>query len=258
MSASGQPAQVHVTQANSPRDRSRQQSRTASRPPTREPVQSRANGHPDPIESSNAHHAPAGATGREPRFSSKLGREFDQALANPYPIDLQPDIARLDALIAREWEQLVAGPPSPGTDAQRALHAYQEAIATGNAPRAQKAWATYCAIVDREDDTAKATQRLLTLIDLKRRLIETHVKIEKTLSRFVTLDEVGDVLQIIATAMRRAVPDPAVRQRIFDDIQAACKTHDMPCRVPTGEPDAAAASPSDTQSAAYETERNES
>ena len=139
--------------------------------------------------------------------------------------DLRSDVARLSALIEQEWDRLIAG--EPAVSANRALDlltAAEASLSAGAYTTAQKRWARLSAILRQGTDIANTEDRLLHLIEGKRKLVDAYVKTSQT----YTQDEVRAMFGKLAMAVRRRVSDPAVRRQILKDYKAAAAGLDMP------------------------------
>ena len=95
-------------------------------------------------------------------------------------------------------------------------------------PAARTQFARLGEILERGATSATQTDRLLRLMEMKRKLTDTYAKTFRVTSKVFTIEEVGLVLHVLAVAVKARVPDRAVQAQIFADFKATLKQYDVP------------------------------
>ena len=136
-------------------------------------------------------------------------------------------MARVDALIEMEWNQLASGHPEAAwDDARKAFRAFRSALGSGDRRGAQTHLLELGAIIEGGVDQQRAVGRLLRLIEHDRRLVETNSRIVRAGNQTLTVEEVAGVIAAMGAAIRRAVPDPTVRGEIIAEFDKRVKQLD--------------------------------
>ena len=165
---------------------------------------------------------------RSRRTKANTRTAGDAARTDSSP-DLRADLARLSALIELAWERVIAD--QPAVSAKRALDlltATEASLSADDYRTARKRWARLSASLRRGTDITNTEDRLLHLIDRKRRVVDSHLKT----SQICTQDEVAALIGNLGAAVRRRVSDPAVRGQIFKDFDATLRRLDTPADSP--------------------------
>ncbi len=145
-------------------------------------------------------------------------------------------MARLNVMIETEWDRwFPVAPETAGKDAVQTFEALGVALAAGDAAAARKQWVTLGERLRRRTDAAGAQDRLLRLIECKRKLVDTCVKNVNVMSQVCTQEELGTILHALGAAVRRTVLDSTVRGQIFADFEATLQRLEAPWEPPGAE-----------------------
>ena len=175
----------------------------------------------------------------------------------PHPADLETEVACVNLLIAAARDEGVTGrtPATLATDARSTYDAVRVAMRAGDWKTARTRLATLGAILDRGADTIAADNRLLRLLEAKRKLVDTWVKTRSDTKPVLpehvyTLEEISVVIRALCQAIMRAVTDRRVHRQIFNDFKLAMSRLDIPLDVSAPTPPGAPTAPGDTPSIA--------
>ena len=139
----------------------------------------------------------------------------------PHREDLRIDVARLEEMIEGGEERLRRRRRDDRRRAGQRFKVAQAALQAGDWATARQKFTAVGEILDRGAETSAAAQRLLRLIEAKRKLVDTYAKTRPLTQRVFTVAEVNNFIAAFKQEVDRAVMDQSVRRQIFDGVIAA-------------------------------------
>ena len=150
------------------------------------------------------------------------------------PSELRAQVAQVTVLIDVEWDRLAHDlPPTAWEEAQRAVATPQRALAAGHRTRAQRALLRLADVLAAGADERRGTDRLLTLIEQKRRLLDTHARMLRKAGRSLTPEDIGVLLEVVRDAATQVGAAPDASALIVDICRARLHRLKTPPARPT-------------------------
>lgn len=155
--------------------------------------------------------APGYKDGRTSRWAAlppQLLDRFEQSLADERLLDLQPDIALLDAMV---WKACESMGEATREQFKTALAAYRELQAARTTPTVNAAMAKLGAALTAGHTVTQALEDTSRLIERKAKVVKTHQQMQIDAGDLMPTRRVSLLLGLMANLVREYIPD--VEQR---------------------------------------------
>ena len=147
-----------------------------------------------------------------------LGADYDRAVSDPDTLNLTHEINIIDARLRNLLDKSDTGEATRiWTEVKRAWREYKRANSRRDGPAMQAALDQVDELIGASGNTA-AWQEIGSLIEQRRKLVESEGKRRVTMQTMVTVERLDLILGHIATEINETVPDPEVRRRLGHKI----------------------------------------
>ncbi len=167
--------------------------------------------------------APQFTTGRYSRYlPNRLLEKYAAASQDVDLHDLAEEIKLIDTRLADLLGRLASDWGSGQIRAALDLIGrFKAAAASGDVAAAQATIRDLEGSLTAVSETEASWDKVLAAVDVRRRLVESDIKRRQTLQQMLPIDTVMHLSKTLAMSVRKHVTDPAVRQAIQADMQAA-------------------------------------
>lgn len=155
---------------------------------------------------------------RSRHLPTRLGANYEEARRDPDLVKLRDDLAVTDALLTETLESLKDG-SSEWARALESFERFQQKQAAKDLTGMAAALTEHAAILKGGAAGVVTRDRILEIVMVKRKLVDSEVKREKTLFQMMSSAQVMTFVAALVAAVQEEVPDAAIQARIDAKFQ---------------------------------------